>query len=149
VAEGEDRGVQAAQQAITSPLTEEGGINGAKGVIFSVAGAEEELGLHEVNEAATMIKEVVAEEADIIWGSFYDNSLEGKLKITVIATGFGKEEKVQKPTPKVIDYEAYRRSPLRRREISRVQQHEKEQEVHKFYNTDIFEIPTFLRKQAD
>lgn len=83
---GENRAVEAAEAAITSPLLEET-IAGATGVIFSVAGGND-MSLHEVNQAAEVIYNAVDPNANIIFGSVINEKLEGEIVITVIATGF-------------------------------------------------------------
>ena len=85
-ASGEGRAVEAARNAINSPLLEST-IDGASGVIFSVTGGPD-LTLHEVQEAANVIYESVSEEANIIFGAVIDERLHGEVMITVIATGF-------------------------------------------------------------
>jgi cell division protein FtsZ len=87
IAEGENRAMQAAQKAIASPLLEDGTVNGARGVIINVTGGPD-LSLMEVNEASCVIQEAAHEDANIIFGAVVDPSLKGKVKITVIATGF-------------------------------------------------------------
>ena len=87
VAEGENRAKLAAQMAISSPLLEDASIDGAHGVIINVTGGPD-LTLLEVNEASTIIQEAAHEDANIIFGAVIDESLSGKVKITVIATGF-------------------------------------------------------------
>jgi len=86
-AEGENRGVAAAKLAISSPLLEEANVEGAHGVILHVTGGPD-LGLHEVDQAATIIQEAAHEDANFIFGSVVDPDMEGRVKITVIATGF-------------------------------------------------------------
>ncbi len=86
-AEGENRGVEAAKLAIASPLLEEANVEGAHGVILHVTGGPD-LGLHEVDQAATIIQEAAHEDANFIFGSVVDPDMEGRVKITVIATGF-------------------------------------------------------------
>jgi len=86
-AEGENRGVEAAKLAISSPLLEEAKVEGAHGVILHVTGGSD-LGLHEVNQAATIIQEAAHEDANFIFGSVVDPDMDGRVKITVIATGF-------------------------------------------------------------
>lgn len=83
---GEQRAVEAARQAISSPLLEVD-ITGATGVIFNVTGPAD-LGLQELNTAARTIAEVVDPEAEIIFGAAVDDSLEDEVRITVVATGF-------------------------------------------------------------
>jgi cell division protein FtsZ len=86
-AEGENRAMQAAQKAVASPLLEDGSVNGARGVIINVTGGPD-LSLMEVNEASCVIQEAAHEDANIIFGAVVDPTLTGKVKITVIATGF-------------------------------------------------------------
>ena len=87
IAEGENRAMQAAQKAVSSPLLEDGSVNGARGVIINVTGGPD-LSLMEVNEASCVIQEAAHEDANIIFGAVVDPTLSGKVKITVIATGF-------------------------------------------------------------
>jgi cell division protein FtsZ len=88
VAEGEDRAVEAARRAISSPLLEGASVTGARGVIINVTGGED-LSLVEVSDASTIVQEAADEDANIIFGAVVDPALKGKVKITVIATGFG------------------------------------------------------------
>src|SRR4051812_44655798 len=88
VAEGEDRAVEAARRAISSPLLEGACVNGSRGVIINVTGGPD-LSLVEVAEASSIVQEAADEDANIIFGAVVDPSLKGKVKITVIATGFG------------------------------------------------------------
>jgi cell division protein FtsZ len=83
---GENRAVEAAKAAISSPLLDTS-ITGARGVLFNVTGARN-LGLHELNMAAQIIAEVVDPEAEIIFGTAIDPNLGDEVKVTVIATGF-------------------------------------------------------------
>jgi cell division protein FtsZ len=87
VAEGPDRAMEAARRAISSPLLEGASVNGARGVIINVTGGPD-LSLVEVSEASCIVQEAADEEANIIFGAVIDPSLKGKVKITVIATGF-------------------------------------------------------------
>jgi cell division protein FtsZ len=84
-ASGEDRAAQAARAAVSSPLLDVS-IEGAKGVLFNVTGSRN-LGLHELHAAALVISEVVAPDAEIIFGTTIDPSLGDEVKVTVIATG--------------------------------------------------------------
>jgi cell division protein FtsZ len=88
VAQGENRAVEAAQKAISSPLLEEVSIQGARGVLINITGGPD-LSLHEVNEAATLIQEEADDDANIIFGAVIDEALGDEVRITVIATGFG------------------------------------------------------------
>jgi len=85
--EGKGRAMEAAQRAISSPLLEDSSVNGARGVIINVTGGPD-MSLMEINEASCVIQEAAHEDANIIFGAVVDPSLVGKVKITVIATGF-------------------------------------------------------------
>ncbi len=87
VAEGENRSMDAARKAISSPLLEGASVDGARGVIINVTGGPD-LSLLEVSEASTIIQEAAHEDANIIFGAVIDPTLHGRVKITVIATGF-------------------------------------------------------------
>jgi cell division protein FtsZ len=88
IAEGPDRAMEAARRAISSPLLEGASVNGSRGVIINVTGGPD-LSLVEVCEASSIVQEAADEEANIIFGAVVDPNLKGKVKITVIATGFG------------------------------------------------------------
>ena len=97
VADGEDRAVEAARRAISSPLLEGACVTGARGVIINVTGGPD-LSLIEVNDASMIIQEAAAEDANIIFGAVVDPAIKGKIKITVIATGFGPADAVRPAT---------------------------------------------------
>jgi cell division protein FtsZ len=87
VARGEDRAVEAARAAISSPLLEDLSIDGAHGVLINITGGPD-LTLYEVNEASTLIQEAAHQEANIIFGAVIDEGMpEGEMRVTVIATG--------------------------------------------------------------
>jgi cell division protein FtsZ len=88
-ASGDNRAVEAARQAVESPLLETR-INGAKGVLMNITGGTD-LGLLEVNEAAALIQATADPDANIIWGAGIDEELGDSIRITVIATGFESE----------------------------------------------------------
>ena len=94
---GEHRAVDAARMAISSPLLEVD-ITGATGVLFNVTGPAD-LGLHELNEAARIIADVVDPEAEIIFGTAVDESLGDEVRITVIGTGFSASRAGMRPVP--------------------------------------------------
>jgi len=87
VSEGQNRSMAAANAAISSPLLEDASVKGARGVIINVTGGPD-LSLIEVSEASAVIQEAAHEEANIIFGAVVDPKMEGRVKITVIATGF-------------------------------------------------------------
>ena len=97
-ASGENRAIEAAQKAISSPLLEDISIQGARGVLINITGGPD-LCLHEVNEAASMIQEEAHEDANIIFGAVIDETITDEIRITVIATGFGEVKEEKKPIP--------------------------------------------------
>jgi cell division protein FtsZ len=92
--QGDHRAVEAATSAISSPLLEDISINGATGIIINITGGSN-LTLHEVNEATSIIQEAADEDAQIIFGTVIDESLNDKVKVTVIATGLGCDASAQ------------------------------------------------------
>ncbi len=85
---GENRAVEAAQRAISSPLLEDVSIKGARGLLINVTGGPD-MALYEVNEAASLIQEEAHEDANIIFGAVIDDKMADEIRVTVIATGFG------------------------------------------------------------
>ena len=100
-AEGEGRALLAAQQAIANPLLDGVSMQGAKGVIISISGGED-LGLFELQEAGDHIRDLVDPDANIIWGSAFNPALNGKIRVSVVATGLemahGESQPVQRPS---------------------------------------------------
>jgi cell division protein FtsZ len=95
-ASGENRAIEAARQAIDSPLLELN-IEGAKGVLFNITGGRN-MSMHEIDEAAKTITSAVDEDANIIFGAVLDESLDDDIKITVVATGFEGNDRSQRET---------------------------------------------------
>ena len=85
-AEGEDRAVRAAEQALSNPLLDDCSMKGAKGVLINIT-ASQDITLMEVDDAVNRIKEEVDEDANIIFGSSFDASLDGKIRVSIVATG--------------------------------------------------------------
>jgi cell division protein FtsZ len=96
IGRGENRAVDATNQAIASPLLEDASINGAQGILLNITGSSM-LTLHEVHEASTIVHEAAAENANIIFGAVLDESMEDAVKVTVIATGINSEKMGVKP----------------------------------------------------
>jgi len=86
-ASGENRAVEAAQRAISSPLLEDNTIQGARGVLLNITGGPD-MTLFEINEASSLIQAEAHDEANIIFGTVVDESMGDEIRITVIATGF-------------------------------------------------------------
>src|SRR5499433_1314486 len=95
---GDRRAIEAAQQAISSPLLEDVSIEGATGILINITGGPD-LTLHEVNEASSLIQQAAHEDANIIFGSVIDPNLSEEVRITVIATGFNSSAKTQMIVP--------------------------------------------------
>ncbi|MFM7202391.1 MAG: cell division protein FtsZ [Myxococcota bacterium] len=184
-ATGPHKAVEAAQNAISSPLLDEISISGATGILINITGSSN-LTLYEVNEAATLIQEEAHEDANIIFGSVIDDTMGDEVRVTVIATGFEHREtqhvtpearsvtKVQwMPITPVKEWGARRQdrespeegpmtsapsssskyhSPSPRRPIDRTELLQKTRELGAptlDIEEDEYDIPTFLRNQAD
>ena len=94
---GDDRAVRAATEAISSPLLDDITIDGATGIIINITG-DSSLSMHETNQAVTLIMEAADEDAEIIFGTVIDDSLGEDIKITVVATGLGGQDRVTSET---------------------------------------------------
>ncbi|AKH42379.1 cell division protein FtsZ [Altererythrobacter atlanticus] len=94
--EGENRALEAAERAIANPLLDGVSMQGAKGVIISIIGGED-MKLLEVDEAANHIRELVDPEANIIWGSAFNPDLDGKIRVSVVATGIEQDAAAERP----------------------------------------------------
>jgi cell division protein FtsZ len=102
-ASGDNRAIEAAEKAISNPLLDGVSMKGAKGVIISITGGED-MRLMEVDEAASHIKELVDPDANIIWGSAFNNDLGGKIRVSVVATGIEAEAAIQPTQGKVFTF---------------------------------------------
>lgn len=140
-ASGENRAIEATEQAISSPLLEDISIEGAKGILINITGSSD-ITTMEINEACSMIHEAAHEEANIIFGVKFDDTLEDEIRITIIATGFSKVDRDFKEK-KLLGFNKNERS---RRDKRRVV-------GGLFDNSEIdenvYDIPTFLRRQPD
>jgi cell division protein FtsZ len=157
IASGENRSMEAAQKAISSPLLEDITIEGARGLLINVTGGQN-LTLSEINEATTLIQKEAHEEANIIWGMVIDEAMSEEIRVTVIATGFGKAEeksvtRFKKVAPMSFSMRENRDIPtfMRRVKVNERFDELKLAEPPEFSveDEDRFDIPTFLRKQAD
>jgi cell division protein FtsZ len=162
VSRGTNRAIEAAQKAICSPLLEEGSVEGARGVLLNITGGPN-MSLHEIEEAASIIQQAADSEANIIVGQVINPDMGDDLVVTVIATGFERDEQ---PTPvgvaarparaaqpglalgaavaarahKDLDRPTYlRRMGDQRDAIERLA----------VVSDDEWDVPTFLRKQTD
>jgi cell division protein FtsZ len=95
-AEGENRAIRAAEAAISNPLLEDTSMAGARGLLINITGGDD-LTLFEVDQAATRIREEVDEDANIIFGSAIDENLQGKIRVSVVATGIDSQHEAAMP----------------------------------------------------
>ena len=113
-AQGEDRAVEAARAAISSPLLEDLSIDGAHGVLINITGCPS-MTLYEVNEASTLIQEAAHEEANIIFGAVIDDEMpEDEIRVTVIATGLDHDRMRRGRDPELASEQHANVMPLRR-----------------------------------
>jgi cell division protein FtsZ len=153
VASGENRAVEAAQRAISSPLLEDNTIQGAHGILLNITGGPD-MSLYEVNEASSLIQEEADDDANIIFGTVIDQNMRDEIRITVIATGFDDIMKKKESLGNVTHLGGYRREDLStptfmRREKSQNHANIAAMSINgEAENMDI-QIPTFLRRQAD
>lgn len=150
---GENRAVQAAKAAISSPLLELS-IEGAKGILFSIAGPKD-MTMHEVNEAAKIITQTADSNAKIIFGTVIDESLKDEIRITVIATGFAERPKSSEPVEADLGYKPS--AFIRRERITDTarmpaakapaESPAEEARAEKSAEDEELEIPAFIRKR--
>jgi cell division protein FtsZ len=168
VASGVDRARIAAEQAIACPLLEGVNLAGARGVLVNITASRHSLKLRETKEVMNTIRAFAAEDATIIYGGVYDDALGEELRVTVVATGLGQPLGVRQPKPQLVvsqktgtdnqpafsgaamngaapDYGAMAETPAVFRKRDRAAQ------VEALANSGVekYDIPAFLRKQAD
>jgi len=163
VASGEDRAIQAAQNAIRSPLLEEISIAGALGLLVNVTGGED-LTLSEVDAAANIVQQAVGQEANVIFGAVIDEQFKDQIRVTVIATGFNQNGRKSKPalTRKKMDFihasidyldiPTYQRQAMTDEDNGNGHGHESEfefQEEKEESKPGNYEMPTFLRRRME
>lgn len=149
IAQGEERAILAAQEAINSPLLQDANIKGAKGLLVNISGPTD-MTIHELNDASSIIYEEAGEDANVILGCVVDNNLKDQIHITVIATGLNDEE-----YPKFFSKENESRFSLPiNKETEEVSENtQKESEIENKKPEDIMsfgeelEVPTFLRNK--
>ncbi len=141
-ARGENRAIEATQQAISSPLLEEASIQGARGVLINITGGSD-LTLYEVNAASSIIRESADEDANIIFGAVIDENMRDEMKITVIATGFDREAVAVASTSATAALPANtpRFVPRPADDLARP--------MMSHARSDDLDVPTFIRKKAD
>jgi cell division protein FtsZ len=163
VSRGTNRAIEAAQKAICSPLLEEGSVEGARGVLLNISGGPN-MSLHEIEEAASIIQQTADPEANIIVGQVINPDMGDDLVVTVIATGFERDDQ---PTPVGVASQARMaragQPPFngvavadrphkdldRPTYLRRMGDHRESMERLAVAADDEWDVPTFLRKQAD
>jgi len=170
---GENRAVEAAEKAISSPLLEDISISGAKGILINVT-AGPDVTLQEINEAAELIHQEAHDEANIIWGMVIDETMQDRVRVTVIATGFGDalnkgrtlgayqsgsyQPGTYQPAPQTLSKQVETSTYEKRLEVPAYQRRNKDMSdpavkkgamIGAGEEEDKYEIPTFLRRQAD
>ena len=167
ISRGPNRALEAAQKSISSPLLEEGNVQGARGVLLNITGCPS-LSLHEVDEASSIIKEVADPDANIIVGQVINPDLSDELIITVVATGFDRDESPyiapaldsSKARPARVPQPALASARLAAADVApqnlerpaflrRMNGQTEAQERLGLALDDEWDVPTFLRKQAD
>ncbi|MBF0446062.1 MAG: cell division protein FtsZ [Magnetococcales bacterium] len=166
---GDTRALDAATNAISSPLLDDVSIHGARGVLINITGGYN-LALQEVDEAATVIRDMAHEDANIVFGAVLDESMEDSVRVTVVATGIGGAETVAFPNKmsaksrlssrqpplaasndSIIDSnsssEKGKKSSKPRRQVDNTRF--KGQSLDDINQLDSFDVPTFLRRQMD
>lgn len=154
---GDERAKEAAKAAIASPLLEDVNLSGARGILVNVTGANMTLG--EFQDIGAIINEFASDDATVVMGTAIDDTLEGEIRVTVVATGLGNANEAQAPTPakpveiKVVKQEGSDELPVYgtiydQPTINRNKQSDCEAvSVNGEY--DMLDIPSFLRRQAD
>ena len=169
VAQGQNRAIEAAQKAMCSPLLEEGSVEGARGVLLNITGGPS-MSLHEIEEAASIIQQTADPEANIIVGQVINPDIGEELIITVIATGFERDEnlaiagteadraqnRLTKPIQPVLagvvaslGTERPIKDLDRPTYLRRLSEARESVDRAALTGEDEWDVPTFLRKQAD
>ena len=153
---GTERAREAAEAAISSPLLEDINITGARGILVNVT-AGPNLGMNEIAEVGSHIEDIASDDATVVVGTVIDESMEDKLRVTLVATGLGMQnsasshakvalvEPIQEVVKNEIESPKYVQ-PVRQEAPSA---DEKEALDGGSYNEDLLDIPAFLRRQAD
>jgi cell division protein FtsZ len=155
IGRGENRAMEAAQQAISSPLLDNVSISGATGVLINIVGGED-LTLGETTQISEIIHDAAGDEAEIIFGAASDPAMHGEVRVTVIATGFdravtGDPRQIQPTAPGVLAFPSKRTPPppVREQRAEVKPQEPPRKPVTPATDVPDMEIPTFIRRQMD
>src|SRR6266513_399902 len=150
---GENRAMEAVQQAISSPLLDNISITGATGVLINITGGED-LTLGEVTQISDVVKDAAGEDAEIIFGTVNDPAMHGEIRVTVIATGFDRDKAAEAPgraAPGVLPFRERVTRPTPAPPAGYVKPAEPARRAAPPPPPDVneLEIPTFIRRQMD
>ncbi|MEE8060219.1 MAG: cell division protein FtsZ [Gemmatimonadales bacterium] len=150
VGRGENRAMEAAQQAIASPLLDNVSIAGATGVLINITGGED-LTLGEATQINEIIHDAAGEEAEIIFGSATDPAMEGEVRVTVIATGFDRQVtgEAASRSAGILSFPAQRRASTGPAQTAKPETQTSQQTSDTAGEVPEMEIPTFIRRQMD
>lgn len=150
IAIGEGRAVEAAHKAISSPLLEDGSMDGARRVLINISGTES-MTLFEINEATSIIQEEAHEDANIIFGSAINPNMGDALKVTVIATGFEEPVVIEEPVvKKAVNFDTYAGGKtMETPTFIRKGRLNVDHGIGGTYDQNDLDVPTFLRRQLD
>jgi len=143
---GENRAIEAVQQAISNPLLEETSIRGAKGILVNITMGED-ISMREVGEAMELVENQADAECDIIFGQVFDKNMKGKMKVTVIATGFSPKTNYNDERVTWVDFQES--DPERRKQVVNAEIRSFGSFYNESVNEEELDVPTFIRKQAD
>ncbi|MEM8845141.1 MAG: cell division protein FtsZ [Pseudomonadota bacterium] len=153
---GSERAREAAEAAISSPLLEDVNITGARGILVNVT-AGPNLGMNEIAEVGSHIEDLASDDATVVVGTVIDESMEDKLRVTLVATGLGVQSTVSAPAKVAlvepvtevakIDIETPKKAAEAR--VTAPEAEEATSMDGGSYNEDLLDIPAFLRRQAD
>jgi cell division protein FtsZ len=164
IAQGDERATLAAQQAISSPLLDNASIAGAQGVLVNITGGEN-ITLHEIDEATSIILEEAGESANIIVGAVIDKNMTEDIQVTVISTGFNTLDKNVRPVEKIektvptSDLQNLFNKPLHAQKVDNSHNDNEQEKSEKLFFDDTkespaiyenrLEVPAFLRKNQN
>lgn len=167
---GENRAVEAARRAVDNQLLEDTGIDGARGLLVNISASEEQFTMAEFMEASALVQEKVDDEAKVVIGALYDETLGDELHVTVIATGVGSTVSHSKTIAQVEDLPKIKKQEKEPMKVQLAQKNPqptgavlpnsnfdgfdnlgttKERGEHDSWNDDYLETPTYLRKKAN
>jgi cell division protein FtsZ len=154
-AAGPGRARAAAEQAVACPLLEDIDIQDARGVLINISASEASFQLQEMYDVMDTIKAFAAESATVIVGAVYDETIEDNLRVTIVATGLGKQGRLQKNSLKVVaqktgtDDAPVNYDDLEQPAVMRRRNRDATVEAMLQSGVEKLDIPAFLRKQAD